>query len=92
MLILQGILEETGVEFDNSYKRGTPLTFSLGTGQVIQGWEQGLLGMCAQEKRKLVIPPDLGYGSAGAPPSIPPNAVLIFEVECIKIEEKKSEL
>jgi len=88
----RGTLEENGVEFDNSYKRGTPLTFSLGMGQVIQGWDQGLLGMCSGEKRKLVIPPDLAYGSAGALPTIPPDATLIFEVECVDIEDKKSEL
>lgn len=88
----RGILEENGAEFDNSYKRGTPLTFSLGMGQVIQGWDQGLLGMCSGEKRKLVIPPDLAYGSAGAMPTIPPDATLIFEVECVDIEDKKSEL
>lgn len=66
----KGTLED-GTEFDNSYKRKEPLTFTLGSGQVIRGWDQGLLGMCEGEKRKLVIPADLGYGSAGAPPTIP---------------------
>ncbi|GFY10304.1 peptidyl-prolyl cis-trans isomerase FKBP2 [Trichonephila clavipes] len=66
----KGTLED-GTEFDNSYKRGEPLSFTLGSGQVIRGWDQGLLKMCEGEKRKLVIPPDLGYGSAGAPPTIP---------------------
>ena len=82
----------TGAEFDSSYKRGTPLTFSLGAGQVIAGWDQGLLGICENEKRKLVIPPDLAYGAAGSPPTIPPNSTLVFEVECIKIESRKVEL
>jgi FK506-binding protein 2 len=68
------------------------LTFTLGMGQVIAGWDQGLLGMCAGEKRKLVIPSDLAYGSAGAPPTIPANAALVFEVECVQIENRKSEL
>ena len=61
-------------------------------GQVIAGWDQGLLAMCAGEKRKLVIPPDLAYGSSGVPPTIPPDAVLVFEVECIKIESRRTEL
>lgn len=86
----KGTLED-GTEFDTSYKRGEPLTFTLGSGQVIRGWDQGLLGMCEGEKRKLVIPPDLGYGAAGAPPTIPGDAVLTFEVKLIKIE-RKSEL
>ncbi|GIY18438.1 peptidyl-prolyl cis-trans isomerase FKBP2 [Caerostris darwini] len=86
----KGTLED-GTEFDNSYKRGEPLSFTLGSGQVIRGWDQGLLKMCEGEKRKLVIPPELGYGSAGAPPTIPGDAVLVFEVELITIE-RKSEL
>ncbi|KFM63793.1 Peptidyl-prolyl cis-trans isomerase FKBP2, partial [Stegodyphus mimosarum] len=86
----KGTLED-GTEFDNSYKRGEPLSFTLGSGQVIRGWDQGLLKMCEGEKRKLVIPPDLGYGSAGVPPTIPGDATLVFEVELVKIE-RKSEL
>ncbi|KAG0444782.1 hypothetical protein HPB47_013386 [Ixodes persulcatus] len=66
----KGTLED-GTEFDNSYKRGDPLSFTLGSGQVIRGWDQGLLAMCAGEKRKLVIPPELAYGATGAPPTIP---------------------
>ncbi|KAJ4441502.1 FK506-binding protein 2A [Periplaneta americana] len=82
-----GTLED-GTEFDNSYKRGEPLTFTLGSGQVIRGWDQGLMGMCEGEKRKLVVPPELGYGSSGAPPKIPGDATLIFEVELVKVDRK----
>ncbi|KAK8374458.1 hypothetical protein O3P69_019958 [Scylla paramamosain] len=80
---------EDGTEFDSSYPRGQPLTFTLGSGQVIRGWDQGLIGMCEGEKRKLVIPSDLGYGASGAPPKIPPHATLVFEVELVKIERKE---
>ncbi|KAI6653535.1 hypothetical protein LOD99_3430 [Oopsacas minuta] len=84
-----GTLED-GKEFDSSYSRNKPFTFTLGAGQVIKGWDQGLLNMCEGEKRKLVIPPELGYGDRGAPPSIPGGATLIFEVELISIETKSS--
>lgn len=83
----RGTLED-GTEFDSSYNRGEPLTFTLGSGQVIRGWDQGLLAMCVGEKRKLVIPPDLAYGSRGAPPTIPGDATLTFEVELVKIDRK----
>jgi len=79
-----GTLED-GTEFDSSIPRGDPLEFTLGMGQVIKGWDQGLMGMCQGEKRKLSIPPHLGYGESGAPPKIPGNSVLIFEVELIEI-------
>eukprot|EP00088_Acartia_fossae_P071430 TRINITY_DN9797_c0_g1_i10.p1 TRINITY_DN9797_c0_g1~~TRINITY_DN9797_c0_g1_i10.p1 ORF type:complete len:138 (-),score=34.02 TRINITY_DN9797_c0_g1_i10:139-552(-) len=82
-----GTLQD-GTEFDSSIPRGQPLVFKVGTGQVIKGWDQGLLNMCEGEKRKLVIPPELGYGASGAPPKIPGNSVLIFEVELIKIERE----
>lgn len=77
---------EDGTEFDSSLSRDRPFTFTLGKGQVIKGWDQGLLGMCEGEKRKLVIPADLGYGDRGAPPKIPGGATLIFEVELLSIE------
>ncbi|XP_071657634.1 peptidyl-prolyl cis-trans isomerase FKBP2 [Patagioenas fasciata] len=79
---------EDGSQFDSSLSRDQPFVFSLGTGQVIKGWDQGLLGMCEGEKRKLVVPPELGYGERGAPPKIPGGAVLIFEVELLKIERR----
>ncbi|KAM7445019.1 FK506-binding protein 2A [Porites harrisoni] len=85
-----GTLDD-GTEFDSSIPRGEPFVFTLGVGQVIKGWDQGLLNMCEGEKRKLVIPSDLGYGDRGAPPKIPGGATLIFEVELLKIE-RKSEL
>lgn len=73
-----------GTQFDASYDRGTPFSFKLGENRVIQGWEQGILGMKAGEKRKLTIPSSLGYGDRGQGP-IPPKATLIFEVEMLKI-------
>jgi FKBP-type peptidyl-prolyl cis-trans isomerase len=73
---------QDGTEFDNSYKRGEPIKFVLGQGTVIKGWEEGLLGMQVGEKRRLVIPPELGYGPNGQGP-IPANATLIFDVELV---------
>ncbi|KAJ1531510.1 hypothetical protein ONE63_000185 [Megalurothrips usitatus] len=81
---------EDGTEFDSSYERNQPLSLTLGSGQVIKGWEQGLLGMCIGEKRKLIIPSHLGYGSNGAPPKIPGDATLIFEVELVGIDGKSN--
>eukprot|EP01111_Echinosteliopsis_oligospora_P013612 TRINITY_DN491_c0_g1_i1.p1 TRINITY_DN491_c0_g1~~TRINITY_DN491_c0_g1_i1.p1 ORF type:complete len:134 (-),score=36.90 TRINITY_DN491_c0_g1_i1:27-428(-) len=83
-----GTLED-GTEFDSSVGRGTPFSFKLGTGSVIKGWDQGLVGMCIGEKRRLKIPSSLGYGDRGAPPKIPGGATLIFETELIDIEPKK---
>ncbi|PIA35900.1 hypothetical protein AQUCO_03400055v1 [Aquilegia coerulea] len=60
-----------GTVFDSSFERGDPIEFELGSGQVIKGWDQGLLGMCVGEKRKLKIPAKLGYGEQGSPPTIP---------------------
>lgn len=74
-----------GQVFDSSIGRGEPFSFTLGAGQVIKGWDRGVLGMKVGEKRKLTIPSDLGYGSVGAGGVIPPNATLIFEVEMIHI-------
>jgi len=80
-----GTLED-GTKFDSSVDRNQPFSFTLGQGQVIQGWELGVLGMKVGEKRKLTIPPELGYGSTGTPGGpIPPNATLIFEVKLLAI-------
>ena len=77
-----------GTKFDSSLDRGTPFTFTLGAGQVIKGWDQGLLGACVGEKRKLLIPPELGYGATGSPPKLPANADLVFETEVTGINGK----
>ncbi len=75
-----------GTQFDSSLDRGEPFVFTLGVGKVIRGWDKGLLGMRIGEKRRLTVPPELGYGVDGVPELIPPNATLIFEVELLEIE------
>lgn len=82
----KGVLDD-GQQFDSSYDRKEPFKFQLGVGQVIKGWDQGLLDMCVGEKRRLTIPPSLGYGESGAGNRIPPKATLYFEVECVTIED-----
>lgn len=75
-----------GTKFDSSYDRNQPFSFNLGAGEVIEGWDLGVAGMKVGGKRKLTIPSDLGYGSAGAGGVIPPNATLIFEVDLLGVE------
>jgi len=76
---------QSGTEFDNSRRRGAPFTFTVGSGQVIKGWEEGLVGMKVGGERILVIPPDMAYGADGVGP-IPPNATLVFSIELVAIE------
>ena len=78
----KGTLED-GTEFDSSFKRNEPFVFQIGLRQVILGWEKGLIGMKVGGKRTIKIPPELGYGSRGAGNLIPPNAVLIFDIEIV---------
>jgi peptidylprolyl isomerase len=80
-----GVAHSTGEEFDASYNRGEPLSFRLGTGQVISGWDQGVQGMKVGGRRKLVIPPHLAYGDRGAGGVIKPGETLIFMVDLLDV-------
>jgi len=76
-----------GKKFDSSLDRNEPFKFQIGVGQVIKGWEEGVLGMCVGEKRQLIVPPELGYGEQGAGDIIPGGATLYFDIELIDVEE-----
>ena len=80
-----GVAHSTGEEFDASYNRGTPLQFRLGVGQVISGWDQGVQGMKVGGRRRLVIPPHLGYGDRGAGGVIKPGETLVFVVDLLGV-------
>ncbi|MCA9789288.1 MAG: FKBP-type peptidyl-prolyl cis-trans isomerase [Cyanobacteria bacterium HKST-UBA05] len=79
----RGTLLSDGSEFDSSLKRHEPFSFNLGAGEVIQGWDEGVAGMRIGGKRVLYVPAGLAYGKRGAPPDIPPNAALRFEVQLL---------
>lgn len=79
---------ETGAQFYSSYERGEPIAIQLGSGQVIAGWEEGLLGMQVGEKRQLIVPAKLAYGEEGRPPKIPPNSTLVFDLELVGLQRK----
>jgi FKBP-type peptidyl-prolyl cis-trans isomerase len=80
-----GVLCKTGKEFDSSWKRNQPFTTTLSTSSVIPGWVQGIPGMKVGGRRELIIPPNLGYGKTGSPPTIPPNSTLVFVVDLISV-------
>jgi peptidylprolyl isomerase len=80
-----GVLYDNGSKFDSSYDHGQPFSFKLGGGQVIPGWDQGVAGMKVGGRRELIIPPDLAYGAQGQPPTIPPNATLVFVIDLVKV-------
>lgn len=78
--------EHKGKQFDSSRNQGQPFRFPLGAGQVIKGWDQGVVGMKVGESRRLIIPADMAYGDSGAGGVIPPGATLVFDVELVAIE------
>jgi peptidylprolyl isomerase len=81
-----GVNYDDGKEFDSSWSAGQPFTFQLGAGNVIPGWDQGIVGMKVGGRRQLIIPPDLGYGAQGSPPTIKPNETLVFVVDLLDVQ------
>ncbi len=81
-----GVGYKSGEEFDASWDRGEPFSFTLGAGEVISGWDQGVAGMKVGGRRELILPPNLAYGPAGAPPAIGPNETLIFVVDLLEVK------
>ena len=77
--------EQKGTQVESSVGR-QPFTFTLGAGQVIRGWDQGVSGMKVGGQRRLILPPELAYGSAGSPPAIPPNATLVFDIDLLDVQ------
>jgi peptidylprolyl isomerase len=80
-----GVDYKNGEEFDSSWSRDEPFTFTLGEGQVIPGWDQGVAGMKVGGRRELIIPPELAYGKAGSPPAIGPNETLVFVIDLLEV-------
>ena len=80
-----GVNYKNGEEFDSSWSRNEPFSFGLGAGEVIPGWDQGIEGMKVGGRRELIIPPELAYGEAGAPPAIGPNETLVFVVDLLEV-------
>jgi peptidylprolyl isomerase len=80
-----GVSYKNGKEFDSSWSRNEPFTFTLGAGEVIPGWDQGVEGMKIGGRRELIIPPELAYGEAGAPPAIGPNETLVFVIDLLEV-------
>jgi peptidylprolyl isomerase len=81
-----GVGYDTEKEFDSSWSRNEPFSFTLGGGEVIKGWDQGVEGMKVGGRRELLLPPELAYGAAGSPPSIGPNETLIFVIDLLEVE------
>lgn len=81
-----GVDFKNGKEFDSSWSRNEPFSFKLGAGEVIPGWDQGVEGMKVGGRRELIIPPELAYGEAGAPPAIGPNETLVFVIDLLAVE------
>jgi len=88
LVVLQyvGVDYKTGQEFDASWDRGEPFGFTLGAGEVIPGWEKGVVGMKEGGRRELIIPPELAYGETGYPPSIAPNETLVFVIDLLEVK------